>query len=62
MYDGTYIVYKREKIGGKWTNLFLSCTGRWIKSAAHAASMDRVDAELIARQQLANFRRYIFRA
>jgi hypothetical protein len=60
--SGTYIIYKRTLVKGKWVSLYLSAaTGKWIKNACNGIALDREEAQKRAAEMMASFRPYIFR-
>jgi hypothetical protein len=60
--SGTYIIYKRTLVKGKWVNLYLSAaTGKWIKNAGNGIALDREEAQKQAAEMKVSFRPYIFR-
>ena len=46
-------------VNSKWVNLYLSCSGKWIKSKGNAQVMDKTEAEKSACENQA-FAKQIF--
>jgi hypothetical protein len=59
MVTGSFLICKRVMVNSKWVNLYLSCSGKWIKSKGNAQVMDKTEAEKSACENQA-FAKQIF--
>jgi hypothetical protein len=57
----SYIIYKQVKQDGKRINLYLSVTGKWVKSTATATVKCHDQAEILAKELGCSFRAIFYK-
>jgi hypothetical protein len=59
--SASYVLYKQVKQEGKRINLYLSVTGKWVKSTVTASVKSREEAEVLAKELGCSYRMITYR-